>query len=139
MTKLQNTLAGRITVLALFAASLACGVSASTANISDAYLARDPEGTDPTTVFLPDEPFYLIVELANAPDDTVVKAVWVAVDVDDVDFDTVIDEAELTTSSGQLTFDLSNDDLWPAGNYKVDVYVNDNVAETVEFSVEEAG
>ena len=81
MTKLQNTLAGRITVLALFAASLACGVSASTANISDAYLARDPEGTDPTTVFLPDEPFYLIVELANAPDDTVVKAVWVAVDV----------------------------------------------------------
>ena len=139
MTKLQNTLAGRITVLALFAASLACGVSASTANISDAYLARDPEGTDPTTVFLPDEPFYLIVELANAPDDTVVKAVWVAVDVDDVDFDTVIDEAELTTSSGQLTFDLSNDGLWPAGNYKVDVYVNDNVAETVEFSVEEAG
>ena len=139
MTKLQNTLAGRITVLALFAASLACGVSASTANISDAYLARDPEGTDPTTVFLPDEPFYLIVELANAPDDTVVKAVWVAVDVDDVDFDTVIDEAELTTSSGQLTFDLSNDDLWPAGNYKVDLYVNDNVAETVEFSVEEAG
>ena len=139
MTKLQKTLAGRITVLALFAASLACGVSASTANISDAYLARDPEGTDPTTVFLPDEPFYLIVELANAPDDTVVKAVWVAVDVDDVDFDTVIDEAELTTSSGQLTFDLSNDDLWPAGNYKVDVYVNDNVAETVEFSVEEAG
>ena len=139
MTKLQNTLAGRITVLALFAASMACGVSASTANISDAYLARDPEGTDPTTVFLPDEPFYLIVELANAPDDTVVKAVWVAVDVDDVDFDTVIDEAELTTSSGQLTFDLSNDDLWPAGNYKVDVYVNDNVAETVEFSVEEAG
>jgi len=60
MTKLQNTLAGRITVLALFAASLACGVSASTANISDAYLARDPEGTDPTTVFLPDEPFYLV-------------------------------------------------------------------------------
>jgi hypothetical protein len=139
MTKLQHTFAGRIAVLALFAAGLACSFSASTANISDAYLARDPDGTDPTTVFLPDEPFYLIVELANAPDDTVVKAVWVAVDADGVDFDTVIDEAELTTGSGQLTFDLTNDGLWPAGNYKVDIYLNDTVKETLEFSVEDAG
>jgi hypothetical protein len=123
-------------VVALLAAMIACGFSASTARLSNAFMARDPEGDEPTTVFAPGETFYLIADLANAVDDTEVKAVWVAIDVDGVDFDTVIDEATLTTGDGRLTFDLANDSSWPVGNYKVDVYLNDNLARTLEFSVE---
>lgn len=122
--------------LALVAAAIACGFSASTARITDAFMTQDPATGVATTVFAPEDTFYLLVELANAPDSTDVKAVWVAVDVDNVDFDTVIDEAELTTGDGQLTFDLANDDLWPVGNYKVDLYLNDNLERTLEFSVE---
>jgi hypothetical protein len=132
----RNKLSLFVAVVALAAAVLACGFSASTARITEAFLSADPDGAEPTNVFFPEETFYLIVELANAPEDTRVKAVWVAVDVDEVDFDTVIDEAELETCDGRLTFDLANDELWPAGNYKVDVYLNDNVVETLEFSVE---
>lgn len=125
-----------LAALALLTAVIACGFSATTAHFSEAYLSADPDGTEPTTVFFPEETFYVIAELANAPGDTNVKAVWVAVDVDNVDFDTVIDEAELETGDGRLTFDLANDELWPAGNYKVDLYINDVVVETLEFSVE---
>ena len=122
--------------LTILAAMIACGFSASTARLTNAFMAHDPEGNDATTVFAPDETIYLIADLANAVDDTEVKAVWVAVDVDGVDYDTVIDEATLTTGDGRLTFDLANDSLWPAGNYKVDVYLNENLARTLEFSVE---
>lgn len=120
----------------LMATVVACSFSASTANIASAILARDPDGAEPTTVFAPDEPFYLIVELANAPEDTVVKASWTAVEVQDVEPNMLIDEAEMTSESGSLVFDLKNDGIWPSGRYKVDLYLNNELDQSLEFSVE---
>ena len=60
-----------------------CEFSASTANIQSTSLSRDKAGTQTTTVFDPADTFYSIVNLANAPDDTKVKAVWTAVNVGD--------------------------------------------------------
>jgi hypothetical protein len=133
---INGKLRGAVAVLALLAASLACGVSASTANVRDAYLARDPEGSERVDIFFADETFYLIVDLANAPDDTSVRAVWTAVDADGVELNTLIDEAALESGDGRVTFDLSNDSLWPEGNYKVDLYLNEKLERTLEFSVE---
>ncbi len=115
----------------------ACSVSASTANISCVKMANDKEGKHPTKVFSPDETFYCIVDLSNAPDDTTVKAVWTAVDVEGVDPNTKIDVAETTSGSGQLQFNLTNDGPWPAGKYKVDLLLNDEEqpARTLEFKV----
>jgi hypothetical protein len=103
----------------------ACSFSASTANISDAKMARDPEGNDPTKVFSPDETFYCIADLSNAPDDTKVKAVWTAVNVEGVKPDTKIKETSATGGSGQLQFSLTNDGSWPVGEYKVELFLND--------------
>jgi hypothetical protein len=103
----------------------ACSFSASSANISDAKMARDQEGKNPTRTFSPDEQFYCIAELSNAPDDTKVKAVWTAVKVDGAKPNTRIDEAKTKSGSGQLQFNLSNQDPWPIGDYKVDLYLND--------------
>ena len=118
----------------------ACSVSASTANISDAKMTRDEAGENPTKVFSPDDTtFYLIAELSNAPEDTVVKAVWTAVDVEGVKPNLKIDESRITADgSGQLTFDLSNDGPWPVGQYKVDLFLNDEEepARTLEFKVQ---
>ena len=133
----RNQISAVFVGVMLIAAVIACGFSASTARITDAYLSTDPDGNEATEVYFPEEPFYLIVDLANAPDDTTVRASWTAVDVDGVDPDTLIDEAELESGDGRLTFDLTNDDLWPAGNYKVDIYLNDNLERTLEFSVQE--
>jgi hypothetical protein len=136
MTLTETRIRGVFAAVALLAAVIACGFSASTARITDAFLAADPDGTQPTETFLPDETFYLLVDLANAPNDTRVRAAWTAVDVEGEAPDTAIDEAELTTGDGRLTFNLANDGQWPAGAYKVDVYLNDKLERTLEFAVE---
>ena len=125
-------------LIAIFLAlTLACSFSASTAKITDAYTARDVNGTpEATKVFSQNEVFYALVTLDNAPDDTVTKAVWYAVDAEGTEKNTKIDEAEFTSSDQQITFNLSNDQLWPVGAYKVEIYLNDKLNQTLEFRVE---
>jgi hypothetical protein len=120
----------------LLLAGLACGFNLSTANISQAQMARDEEGNDPTTVFNQDDVFYAVIQLENAPDDTALKAVWAAVDADDTEPNFMIDEVEITAGSGSVNFNLTNDKLWPVGDYKVDIYLNDELDRTLEFEVE---
>jgi hypothetical protein len=116
----------------------ACSFSASSANISSAKMATDEDGKNPTETFSPDEQFYCIVELSNAPDDTEVRAVWTAVKAEGAKPNTEIDEAKTTSSSGQLQFNLSNEGPWPTGDYKVDLYLNDakEPTKTLTFKVQ---
>ncbi len=113
-----------------------CEFSASTANIRSAALARDPDGNEPTNTFEPDETFYLVVELANAPDSTTVRSVWYAVDVGSAaPPDTLIDEASLTSGSAVLTFNLSPEGQWAPGTYKVELYLNDELNQDLDITV----
>lgn len=130
---MKKTIFLLVGILALTA--LACGFNFSTASIASAQLATDPEGASPTTTFAQDDVFYAVVELANAPDDTKVKAVWTVVEAEGVDPNTIIDEVELTSGSGTLQFDLTNDKLWPPGQYKVELFLNNEPDRTLEFSV----
>jgi hypothetical protein len=121
----------------LILAALACSGSVSTANISSAKMAADSEGTQETTIFAPDQTFYCIVELANAPDDTRLKAVWTAAEVEGEEPNLLIDEVEMTAAEGNVfTFDLTNNGLWPVGKYKVDLYLNDELDRTLDFEVQ---
>lgn len=134
---MKPTRSARLILLLLSALVLvACEFSASTANIESAILARDEAGSQPTTSFEPNETFYLIVDLANAPDDTTVKTVWYAADVGSVaPPNTLIDEASLTSGSGTLTFNLSPDGQWAPGTYKVELYLNDELSRTLDIRV----
>ena len=124
-----------LVLIVLALVSLACEFSASTARIAGVQMARDAEGTQPTTDFTPEDTFFALVELENAPDETTVRAVWTAVAVEGTEPDTQIEETELETGSGTVQFELSNTNLWPAGDYKVDIYLNGELAETAEFRV----
>lgn len=119
---------------------LACSFNFSTAKISDAKMAKDADGAQPTTTFGQDEPFYCVVQVANAPDDTKVKAVWTAVDVEGVDPNLNLGEKEMTSGDGQFNFSYTNDEgkLWPTGKYKVDLYLNDKLDRSLDFQVEAA-
>ena len=119
----------------LFMSALACEFSASTATISDAWMSTDENGAERVTAFTQDAVFYAQVDLQNAPDDTTLKAVWTAVEAQDTEPNFLINETEFVTGSGQVHFTLSNDNLWPIGKYKVDIYMNDQLAKTVEFEV----
>ncbi len=111
--------------------------SFSTANIQSAVLAKDEEGSQETTTFAADDTFYLIAELANAPDDTTVKTSWYAVDVGStVEPNYLIDEGNLTFGSGTLTFNLDPESNWLPGKYKVEIYLNDELEKTLTFEVE---
>jgi hypothetical protein len=125
-----------LAISALLIAVLACSFSASTANIQNAKMARDYDGNEPTNVFTQEDIFYCVVELANAPEDTTVKASWIAVEVEDVEPNTFIDETELSTGSGTLHFELSNNGLWPFGKYAVQLYLNGELQQTLEFTVQ---
>ncbi|GAB4503197.1 MAG: hypothetical protein Fur0043_01890 [Anaerolineales bacterium] len=133
MNALKSRLLLVLTVLVI--AALACGGSFSTANIANAYTTTDPNSGSPTTVFAQDQVFYAVVELKNAPNDTTVKAVWTAVNVEGVNPNTYIDEAVYTSGDSTITFNLSNDGLWPLGQYKVDLYLNDTFDRTLSFEV----
>jgi len=124
-------------LIILTIASLACGGGVSTANISSAKMFADSEGTQETTVYAQDQPFYCIVELANAPEDTTLKAVWTAVEAEGTEPNLMIDDAEITAGNEDVfTFDLTNNGLWPIGKYKVDLYLNGELDRTLEFEVQ---
>jgi hypothetical protein len=125
-------------LLALLGATLACGgeVNVSTAKVADAYMSTDEGGNDRTSVYGQDAVFYAQVDLQNAPDDTVIKAVWSVVDAQDTDPGLVVNETEYTTGSGIVYFTLSNNDLWPIGTYKVDLYLDGELVNTINFSVQ---
>lgn len=126
-----------LVIVILMLSVLACGGSFSTAKIDSAVLSADSEGSQTTTVFAPEDTFYCIVTLANAPDDTTVKAVWTAVEVEGEDPDTLIKESETTSDGNDLiTFNLSLDSPWPTGKYKVDLYLNGTLDQTLEFEVQ---
>lgn len=131
-----NKLPVLFAILALVLSSLACEFNASTANIPDAYMARDNQGAEPTTVFAQNEIFYCIVQLANAPDDTTVKVVWYAVNAQDTEPNLLIDQVEITSSDGIIPFNLTNNGLWPLGTYKVEIYLNGTLDRTLNFEVQ---
>jgi hypothetical protein len=99
-------------------------------------MSRDEACTQPTTVFGQNDVFYCIVTLANAPQDTNVRAAWTAVNVQGEAPNTFIDEADITQGDGVLTFNLSNNQAWPVGLYKVDLYLNGVLVGTIEFEVQ---
>lgn len=130
----QNNLRVVFAVLAVFMAVIAC--SASTANISDAYMANDNQGTNKTTVFAQDQVFYCIVQLANAPDDTTIKVVWYAVDAQDTEPNMLIDQTETTSGDAVIPFNLTNNGIWPLGTYKAEIYLNGTLDRTLDFEVQ---
>jgi hypothetical protein len=127
-----------VVLAALLGGTLACGgeVNVSSAAVADAYMSTDEDGASRTTVYAQDATFYAQVDLQNAPDDTALKAVWTAVDVQDTEAGLVINETETTTGSDLIHFSLGNDSLWPTGTYKVDIYLNNELVNTLDFSVQ---
>ena len=123
-------------IIALTVSILACGESISSANISDAWLANDAEGNNRTTTFSQSDVMNLFIDLKNAPDDTELKVNWIAVNAEGVDPNFVINESSYTSGDDTVHFDLSNDNLWPVGSYKADIYLNGTLDRTLTFEVQ---
>lgn len=125
----------------LVLASIACSFSFSTANIENVRLARDEAGSDRTETFAPTDTIYVLFDLDNAPEDTKVKALWKAVEIESMEPNAEIGESdELETGSAEVWFSfVPGAEGLPEGRYKVEIYLNGERETTKEFSVENSG
>lgn len=119
-------------LLALLALA-GCEASFSTANISQAEMAKGFESgaaVDPTSTFEPTDTFHAVVTVSNAPDGTKLRFVWFY-------GDQRLDATDFTVEDGKnvVNATLTNDNEWPAGDYTVEIYLNDKLDRTLSFSV----
>jgi hypothetical protein len=134
---------------ALALLSLACDFKFSTARIVQAQLSKavneQKEPVAPTTSFASnDRIIHAVVWLATAPEDTKVKARWLAVKVEGTPANQLI--AETSVDAGGLnniidfTLEPSENGL-PPGAYKVELYLNpqegqeSQPAKTLNFTI----
>ena len=137
---MKNKFVVLFAVLSLMISSLACAALSTELGLTNLRMALDQDGNNPTTIFAPSDLFYAVADLANAPQGTKVEAKWTAINAADtepnLEFQTQTLDITEESYSGTIYFQLSNDQGWPAGQYKVDLYLNGTLAQTAEFSVQ---
>jgi len=117
---------------------IGCTLVNTEPTISKAYTAADQAGEMPTTTFAPEDTFYAVVEVQNAPSDMMTRIVWGAGDVEGLTPNSEIQQGELP-GSGRLIFQLSNvGGSWPTGDYAADLFLDDEYVQTLTFTVEDA-
>lgn len=124
----------------LLVSSLACAALSQELSLTNLRMAFDQDGKNVTTTFSPTDIFYAVADLKNAPQDTKVEAKWTVVNAADtepnLEFQTQTLDITEQSFTGTIYFQLSNDEGWPTGQYKVDLYLNGTLAQTAEFSVQ---
>jgi outer membrane usher protein FimD/PapC len=130
-----------------------CEFSYSTARIADAKLSKavndKTEAVNPTSTFDSSDPIiHCVVQLANAPEDTKLKARWVAVKADGVKENEKLVETDISAGGSQNIVDFTlkpSGSGLPPGEYKVDIYLNPKTDQenqpdkTVTFTVKSSG
>ncbi len=134
----KRTLPIFLAMFVLLAASLACSIGGEL-SLSNARMAFDEDGAQPTSVFASSDAIYVVADLANAPVGTVVNSKWYYVSVEGVAPNTLIDEAAITIEeegfTGTVHFFFPAGSDWPVGTYTVELYLNGTLIEAVNYSV----
>lgn len=137
---MKNNLAVLSAILVLVISALACAGLSTELGLSNLRMAFDQDGQNVTTTYSPSDIFFAVADLSNAPQGTAVQARWIAVDAEGTEPNLEFQEQTLDITqenfSGTIYFQLSNDDGWPAGQYKVDLYLNGALAQSIDFSVQ---
>jgi len=125
-------------LILLLLASLACSVGNSTPSASNFYMATDEAGTNKTTNFSANEDFYVFFDVANIEPGTNFQSRWYALNVEGQDPNTAFQTIDYTYEEGigNVYFQLTNDQGWPAGSYKVEVYMEGTKVGEQTFSVQ---
>ena len=140
-----STIISTTACLALLVASAACGRKADTAGttttntgvrVTDVSLGRAIGGdraiTDKTDTFKPNDTIYASVATDGSALSATVRAKWTFEDGQVVNDST----RTLTPSKPERTeFQISKPDGWPAGKYKVEVFLDNQPAGTKDFAV----
>jgi hypothetical protein len=99
----------------------------------------------PVKKFKPTDTFGALVQLSEAKEGTKVKGVWTAVDAGGMEnkkilektIDMTADAMKSVKNPSRVDFTLSHDDPYPTGDYKFEVYLNGELADSIEFAIED--
>jgi hypothetical protein len=125
-------------LIVLLLASLACSVGDTTPSATNFYMATDEAGTNKTSNFSPSDDFYVFFDVANIEPGTAFQSRWYALNVEGQDPNTAFQTIDYTYEEGigNIYFQLTNDQGWPAGSYKVEVYMAGTKVGEQTFSVQ---
>jgi len=112
--------------------------------IGKTVLAREVEDRfEPVKSFKSDDTFAVLVFLSEPKIGTKLKAVWAIVDAGGQQDKKILEKTvEITPEAikgveepNRINFSLTPNEPFPTGDYKVDIYLNDELAKTVEFKI----
>jgi hypothetical protein len=118
--------------------------SESEVTIEKTVLAREVEDRfEPMKSFKSDDTFAVLVFLSEPKIGTRLKAIWTIVDAGGMEDKKILEKKiEITADAikgveepNRINFSLTHDDPFPAGDYKTEIYLNDELVKTVEFKV----
>ncbi|MCR4406654.1 MAG: hypothetical protein NUW24_07010 [Anaerolineae bacterium] len=95
-------------------------------------ITDDYKPVNETSIYAPEDTFYCSVKVSNLKQGQVVTWKWYY-------GGEFLYEQPLTlekSGSGYVAAYLTNDQLWPTGSYKVEVYLDGALSKTVSFSVQ---
>jgi hypothetical protein len=127
-------------MLCLIALSTACTAQNTDLNVSNFRTALDQDGKNVTSTFSPSDVIYAAADLVSVPRGTKLEVKWIVINAagtkPNFEFDSQTIEMTDEIFTGTTFFQLSNAAPWPVGQYRVDLYLNDAFAESVEFSIQ---
>jgi hypothetical protein len=130
-------------IFALLIGVMSCAAFARAGDVQvDAKMMTNPEGEE-TTTFPADAPkVYAVFKTKGASDGDKIRGVWIADDVGDAaPKGTKIDEKTLDangdTEDGEFSLPKPING-WPVGKYHLEIYVNDQLATKVNFTIKAA-
>jgi hypothetical protein len=118
--------------------------SDSEVTIEKTVLAKKTEDSfEPVKSFKPDDTFAVLVFLSEPKIGTKLKAVWTLVDAGGEQDKKILEKkVELTSEAiegvkeaNRINFSLTPNEPFPAGDYKVEIYLNGELAKTVPFKI----
>ena len=98
----------------------------------------------PVDNFKTTDTFGVLVKLSGSKVGTKVKGIWTAVDAGGMKDKKIFEKEVIFTEEAmkkvkekdRVDFTLSHDNPYPTGDYKFDVYLNGELADSIEFSIE---
>lgn len=127
-------------VVAILAATLACGSLSTTPTVSNIRMTTDNTGKTPTSSYGPSDKFYVFADLSGIKVGSIVEAKWYAVNAAGVQANSEINTSDYTYQSGVgfVYFQLSNSDtgIWPTGSYRVEIYLDGTKVGEQGFTVQ---
>jgi hypothetical protein len=127
-----------LVTLPLLACSFSAGGGGDEPRLDTAVLCReltaDYAPVEPTEVFSSSEDFYVSIEYFDLEEGQTIGVEWFLEDEFLYEASVPLDSANV--GEGYAGFSLTNTELWPAGNYRADIYLDGELDHTVDFSVE---